>query len=265
MMYQRELDFATAIAREAGAIMQRYFRADDIGTEWKEDATPITVADLEINDFVIGKVKDQFPTHGVHGEEASFGKDRKYIWVCDPVDGTMPFSLGLPISTFSIALVKDGEPLLGVVYDPFCDRLFTATKGAGAFLNGKPLHISSQKLAGAYVDLEMIHTAQGAVAVNDLRDGLSKKAVKTFTLFSFVMGAMMVASGDFVAAFFGFRKPEDLAAAKVIIEEAGGKVTDIDGNDQLYNRAINGALVSNGIVHDELLDLIRHAKSPTVT
>src|SRR6266404_2863697 len=98
MEYKQELEFAVATAKSAGETMRRYFRADDLGTEWKGDATPLTVADTKINDFVIEEVKAHFPTHGVHGEEASFSTNREFVWVCDPVDGTMPYSIGLPIS-----------------------------------------------------------------------------------------------------------------------------------------------------------------------
>jgi myo-inositol-1(or 4)-monophosphatase len=112
------------------------------------------MAHTKINDFVIREVKRQFPKHGVHGEEASFAPEREFVWVCDPVDGTMPFSIGLPISTHSLALTKNGVPMLGVVYEPFADRLYTAIKGEGAYLNSKPIHVSNKELAdssrGAY-------------------------------------------------------------------------------------------------------------------
>jgi fructose-1,6-bisphosphatase/inositol monophosphatase family enzyme len=257
MEYKEELEFAISTAKAAGDTMRRYFRSDDLGTEWKEDVTPITLADTTINDFVIQEVKKHFPSYGVHGEEGSFAQDREYVWVCDPVDGTMPYSIGVPISTHSLALTKNGRPLLGVVYDPFQDRLFTAIKGEGAFLNGKPIHVSSQSLAGSYVDLELLHTAKGAVPVSDFRSDLAERHALPFTFYSFVIAAMLVATGELTAAFFGFKKPEDLAAAKVIVEEAGGQVTDITGADQRYDRPVNGGLLTNGIVHKEMLSIIK--------
>lgn len=257
MDYTKELAFAIATAKAAGDIMRRYFRADDLGTEWKGDTTPLTLADTKINQFVIEQVETHFPDHGVLGEEESFGTDREFVWVCDPVDGTMPFSIGLPISTHSLALTKNGKPVVGVVYDPFSERLFQAVTGQGAYLNGKPIHVSGKALAGSYMDFELLHTWKGAITVADFRSDLVERQVMPFTLFSFVIASMLVASGELCAAFFGFTKPEDLAAAKVIIEEAGGRVTDIAGSDQKYDQPINGALVSNGVVHDELLALIK--------
>jgi myo-inositol-1(or 4)-monophosphatase len=101
--YEKELRFATDLAQEAGAIMDRYFRAEDIGTELKQDLTPVTVADTTINDLVIDRVQQSYPEHGVLGEENSYEPTRDRIWVVDPIDGTVPFSLGIPTSTFSLA------------------------------------------------------------------------------------------------------------------------------------------------------------------
>jgi myo-inositol-1(or 4)-monophosphatase len=258
--YSKELEFAEELARESGRVMLQYFHAEDMGTVVKTDLTPVTAADTEINDLVISRVKERFPRHGVHGEEASFGTDREWVWVCDPVDGTMPFSLGLPLSTFSLALTRNGEPLVGVVYDPFGDKLYTARKGGGAFVNGKPLRVSDHQLERSYVDLAMMHGLPGSLPIGDIRSALVDRKVFTFTLFSTIISTMKVASGEFTAAYFAFRKPEDMAAAKVIVEEAGGRVTDIDGNDQRYDRQINGGLVSNGVVHEEMLEVIKAAK-----
>src|SRR5690606_7148188 len=108
------LAFAKTLATEAGQIMRDHFVLG-IDTEWKQDATPLTIADTSINQLVIDQVKQRFPTHGVLGEEASFGTDREYLWVVDPVDGTMPYSHGIPTSTFSLALVQNGQPIVAAV------------------------------------------------------------------------------------------------------------------------------------------------------
>ena len=116
MSYEKELDFAKALALEAGEIMRKYFRSDRLGTVQKDDLTPLTVADTAINDLVIERVQHEFPEHGVLGEEASYEPNRQWIWVVDPIDGTSPYSCGIPISTFSLALVnkKDGQPYVSV-------------------------------------------------------------------------------------------------------------------------------------------------------
>lgn len=159
------LNFAKEMCSEAGKIMKKYFYQDS-GISYKGDRTIVTLADKEINHILIEKVKEKFPNHSVDGEEEKFGES-KYVWVCDPVDGTAMYARHIPVAVFSLALVIDGVPEVGVVYDPFLDNLYSAVK--------------------------------------------------------------------------------------VIVEEAGGKVTDLFGNEQRYDEPINGALISNGVVHDELI------------
>ncbi|QQS18795.1 hypothetical protein IPL68_01860 [Candidatus Saccharibacteria bacterium] len=133
MAHEKELQFAKSLALEAGAIMRHYFRSDELAITHKQDLTPLTVADTQINALVIERVKKEFPAYGVLGEEASFEPHRELLWVVDPIDGTSPFSCGIPVSTFSIALVhrKDGQPYVSVTYDPYLDELMFATKNGG--------------------------------------------------------------------------------------------------------------------------------------
>lgn len=262
MSYKQELVFAKEVALEAGKIMRRYFRADDIGTEWKEDDTPLTAADTIINDLVIEKVKSGYPDHGVWGEEASHNLGKEWMWVCDPIDGTMPFSAGLPISTFSLALTRNGVSQLGVVYDPYFDRMFHAHVNGGAYLNDKRIEVNDKNdLKNAMVDLEVWGTKtpddDKIIPIDNVREELMEQGAKPFTLCSMVISGALVASGDFTGSIFGVRKPEDIAAIKVIVEEAGGKVTDLFGSEQKYDGLINGAIVSNGKVHDILVETIR--------
>ena len=128
------LDFAKKIAYKAGDIMKKYFACDN-GAEYKFDNTIVTKADKEINDYLIEQVKIEFPTHCVDGEEKQFGKS-KYVWVCDPVDGTSMYARHIPVAVFSLALVIDGVPNVGVIYDPWTDNLYSAVKGKGAYRNG---------------------------------------------------------------------------------------------------------------------------------
>ena len=124
--YEKELDFAKQLAQDAGEIMRRYFQSDDIGTELKEDNTPLTIADTKINQLAIDRVKQVFPRCGVIGEEDSFETEREELWVVDPIDGTKPYSLGIPVSTFCLAYAVNGDVKVSVVYDPFQDRLYHA-------------------------------------------------------------------------------------------------------------------------------------------
>ncbi|MDR1032910.1 MAG: inositol monophosphatase, partial [Candidatus Nomurabacteria bacterium] len=127
------LEFARRLAYAAGGVMLKYFRLGGGISHYKEDNTIVTKADTEINQMVIDRVRATYPGHGVYGEEDSFGRDKNELWVCDPIDGTNMFARGVPVAVFSLAFVVDGEPVMGVVYDPFTDRLYTAVKGEGAF------------------------------------------------------------------------------------------------------------------------------------
>ena len=128
------LEFAKEIAYEAGKIMLKYFNTKDISS-YKGDKTIVTLADKEINTYLINRVKEKFPAHSVDGEEEQFGKS-DYVWVCDPVDGTAMYARNIPVAVFSLALVVNGESKVGVVYDVFTDTLYSAIKGAGAYNNG---------------------------------------------------------------------------------------------------------------------------------
>lgn len=259
MTYDKELEFAKALALEAGAIMRVYF-GFDLSREWKSDQTPVTKADVEINSLVIMRIKENYPGDGAYGEEESFETNSNRLWVCDPVDGTMPYSHGLQISTFSLALVIDGTPVVGVIYDPFMHRLFYAQKGEGTFCNGKPLHVSKQSIKNALVDVEGF-PAKGTKAVTrhdiTICQSIEAAGANTTHLWSAIIVFALVAAGQYTAALFNLSNIHDVAAAKVIVEEAGGKVTDLFGNEQRYDRPIKGFIASNGVIHDQLLGVVR--------
>ena len=141
---EQYLEFAKGLAKEAEEIALRYF-SFETETTWKGDDTPLTKADTEINDLVIKRINETYPEHSIYGEERSEIKENsKYIWVCDPIDGTAGFSCGLPIFVFSIALVdqSNGLPILGLINDPVMKNMYFAYKGSGAYRNGKKIFVS---------------------------------------------------------------------------------------------------------------------------
>ncbi len=252
------LKFAKSVALEAGEIMSKHFTAG-IKKDWKKDSTPVTIADTEINALVIERVKDTYPDHSVWGEEENHNLGSKMTWVCDPVDGTMPYSHGLPICAFMLALVEDGRPVVGVVYDPFMKRMFAANKGGGAFLNDEKISVSERAdFKNALIDEEGItHSTKPIVAVShDFLDDLISAGAQITQFWSVGLPSALVAAGEFTATLFNVPKPEDGAAIKVIVEEAGGKVTDLFGNEQRYDGPTKGFIASNGRVHQQLVDLL---------
>ena len=255
---QKYLTFAKDLALEAGEIMRRYFGKKP-DAHLKADSTIVTVADEEINRLVIDRVKAVYPDHDIDGEEASDCCGSQYVWVCDPIDGTAPFAMELPVSVFSLALVIDGQPEIGVVYAPFANQLYHAVCGGGAFMNDQPIRVNEKVLErGAVMNIDWWVSAEWDV-MQVAHDLACKTGVYVLSPGSTTHAAMLVARGEYVASLFpGTRgKNVDMAAAKVIIEEAGGKVTDIFGKEQRYDRNIRGAVVSNGIVHDEIIKALK--------
>jgi fructose-1,6-bisphosphatase/inositol monophosphatase family enzyme len=248
------LNFAQELARVAGTVMRKYYgkRPDE---RLKSDNTIVTIADEEINQMVIDRVAERYPEHAVHGEESSSENNSDYVWVCDPIDGTNPFSMEVPVSVFSLALVVDGTPQVGVIYAPFSEHMYTASKGGGSYLNNEPIHVRETGFdVKARMNVDWWVDAKYDVMTPMHRLAYDKN-VYILCPGSTTHAGALVARGEFVASIFPGTKGKnvDIAAAKVIVEEAGGKVTDFFGNEQRYDEDLNGAVLSNGIVHDEII------------
>jgi len=259
--YQKELAVAKQLAKEAGVIMLTYFNSAAADPTIKTDRTIVTKADTEINSRVITVLTQATPGYSIWGEEeSSIIAGAPYTWVCDPVDGTMPFSKAIPISTFSLALVdQHGQSVVGVVYDPFQDRLFEAVKGHGAYLNGEKLSVSNKTdLADAYIDDELWLSDEDGIAFDSPKDLFNEAGAKVTTQCSAVIMGCFVAKGAYEAMIFGQGKPEDIAALAVIVPEAGGMVTDLFGNPQRYDTNIRGAVVSNGKIHGTICEVLQN-------
>lgn len=247
------LAFAVDLAHQAGDIMLKNFKLG-MQKEWKADNSPMTVTDHEINSLVLEAVKHTYPEHSILGEEGSFVVEGStYTWVCDPVDGTIPFSTGVPIFAFSLALVQEGVPMVGVIFDPILNRLYTAQKGGGATLNSEPIHVSKRDS----LTQALIHGDSGRLlgTMQPLKDAKAKVA----RFYCITYPCALIAAGEFDGALWGGPTAWDIAAVKVIVEEAGGKVTDLVGNEQRYDRPLNGAIISNGHLHEKLLTLVKEA------
>lgn len=258
-MYAKELAFAQTLAEGVKPILLDWFQ-QGMTKEWKDDRTPVTEADVAINTLVITRVQEMFPDDAVLGEEASTDKTSNRVWVCDPVDGTLPYSHGIPLSTFSLALTENGKPVVGLIMQPFIDKVFTATLGGGAFCNGKKLQVRQGGMEKAVVELADIpsHNEKCILPLGgEVYEKIIALGAKCTAMWSCIFPGAMVAAGQYTAVIFNNEKPVDGAAVKIIVEEAGGKVTDLFGNEQRYDQPIRGFVASNGVVHDQLLELIK--------
>ena len=253
--YGFTVDFAAELARSAGRVMREAF---GLGMErsLKDDGTHLTEADTTINRLVLSEVGRRCPGFSILAEEGSAdveGSD--YTVVCDPIDGTTAFCHGIPTCVFSLALVHRGVPVIGVIYDPFMDRLFFAEVGRGAFLNERPIRVSgSATLKGSVIG--PVWWRGDPFRVDRVNEALMDKGARTIDTGSVAYMGALVAAGAIGGTVFPGRTPWDTAAMKVIVEEAGGQVTDVFGDDQRYDREIRGHVASNRVLHSQLLEII---------
>lgn len=246
------MDIAKDLAKRGGEVMRKNFMLS-MKKEWKDDRSPVTETDLVVNEMVLKEVKGHYPGHSILAEEGSdHDETHEYVWICDPVDGTHNFSHGLPTATFAIALVHRGEPVLSVVMDPFEDRMYAAEKGKGAYLNGKPIHVSSSpSLKKTLIGFGKTRSIKNMFPVMDT---LYQEGVSMITGLSIHYLSALVASGEFAASIFGGPSPHDVAPGKLLVEEAGGRATDLYGKvPPRYDHPTPGQVCSNGLLHDEII------------
>ena len=259
-MYESEpLNFAIHLARQAAVVVKEEL-TNNLDVEWKEDNTPVTNIDRKVNSLAISLLSQHFPKDRLLGEEESLAPQdaSEKTWVLDPIDGTQALEVGLPTYTVCIARVDaNGQPELAVIINPTTNELFTVQRGEPARLNGHELRVSDRTtLQSSYVYMSS-RMPKAVASVGTIFDKLTDAGAKVFNTRSVAFGCLMVAMGKCVGSFSGVSTPFEIASVKLLVENAGGKVTDLDGNtDFRCDGEINGFIVSNGHVHDQLLALI---------
>jgi len=241
-----------SIAREAGSLLMDYFHRH-VKIEYKGSADLVTIADRQSEALILDRIRRHFPGHDVMGEEGSrieTGSD--YKWYVDPLDGTTNFAHGYPVFCVSLAVEHHGVRIAGVVYDPTRDELFSAEKGSGAQLNGQPIHVSSiarltECLVATGFPSHKRHQNPNIYFYHQLT--LRSHGVRRAG--SAALDLCSVAAGRF-DGFWEFNlNPWDTAAGVLLVEEAGGRVTDFSGGP--FQIASRETLASNGHVHDALV------------
>ena len=241
-----------AMAREAGALLMDYFHKH-VKIEYKGDVDLVTVADRTSEKLILERIRHQFPTHDVMGEEgARIETGSEYKWYVDPLDGTTNFAHGFPVFCVSLAVERRGQRIAGVIYDPTRDEMFAAELGGGARLNGEAIHVSATSNLGECLVATGFPSHKRHKNPNiyfyhqiTLRTHGVRRAG------SAALDLCNVASGRF-DGFWEFNlNPWDTAAGVLIVQEAGGKVTDFSGGE--FQIASRETLATNGLVHDALL------------
>ena len=215
----------------------------------------VTKVDTAIQEFMRSQLRDMYPDIQFMSEE----KDNRDIdpagktWVLDPIDGTTNLIHDFKMSAVSLALVDNGVPVMGIVYNPFTDELFSARRGQGAYLNGKPIHVTSaDKLSDSLV---LVGTSPYRKELADVNFDIIKRLYAASEDIRRCGAASLdlcyLACGRADGFFERDLKPWDYAAGIAILREAGGCVTDFDGNEPSY-RVPSDILASNGMIHDEM-------------
>jgi|GEM_PF-248200 fructose-1,6-bisphosphatase/inositol monophosphatase family enzyme len=254
-------EFFVELARGAGSIIKHDFYLPKTA-ETKSDGSPVTKTDKRINQIVITEVRRRYPEYNILSEESNpLNQQSIYTVVCDPLDGTGNFLKGIPNCCFSIAFEINGRPFISVQYDPFTDRMLYAEMGNGSFLNGKTVKLSTDKnLKGSTVGLDLWKGMQ--FDLNNLKYYLEENGTK-LTNGPMVFMGIELACGNISAFVHPARMPYESAASVLITEEAEGMSNDMFGNNQRYDGRIKGCVVSNGLVHNELMGFVRkHVKFP---
>lgn len=255
---EKELQVAIQAALEAGRILRENW-GGDFAIEKKGEIDLVTAIDYQVEKIIIDRLLSAFPSHSVLAEESGASEQKSdFLWIVDPLDGTTNFAHTYPCFCTSIALEVSGELQLGVVYEPLRQELFTVISGKGAFLNDKKIHVSQAKnllnsllCTGFAYDVrenkrnnlrqfeKFILTAQGV-----RRDGAA------------ALDLSFVGCGHF-DGFWEFNlKPWDIAAGVLLIREAGGMVTAVDGSS--FDLRSGNILASNGKIHQEMIEVLAH-------
>lgn len=251
------IETAIEAAQKGGEVLLKHFETE-LEHEIKDDKSFVTKADRESETAILEVLKSKFPEHAFLAEETGeSGEKSEYMWVIDPLDGTANFVNGLPLWAVSIGLIKNGEAICGVIYNPLINLLVHAEKGKGLWCNGAPSHVSGQGK-----DAAMITAGVGKdPGVKDKLSAFFRESLKHIKTYRYVGSAALelaVLARGGTEGFLSFGNSKwDYAAGALLVQEGGGKITDFRGNPWRFEE--NYFIASNGIIHNELVDAARDA------
>jgi myo-inositol-1(or 4)-monophosphatase len=250
------LQITEAIARKAGTVLREGY-GNVRHVQHKGAIDLVTEFDKRSEDIVISSIQQSFPDHAILAEESGHHKTiSEYQWVVDPLDGTTNFAHGIPVFSVSIGLLRNNSPIVGVVYDPIRNEMFSAEVGQGATLNNNPIHVSSQTDLGEAV----LSTGFPYDIRTSPRNNLAQFAqfqLRTQSvrhLGSAALDCSWTAMGRLDGYWEFGVKPWDVAAGALIVCEAGGRVSSVDRDEDFLSR--DSILVSNGLLHEQMLGVL---------
>ncbi|MEX6688764.1 inositol monophosphatase family protein [Danxiaibacter flavus] len=241
----------------AAQVLKEYFNKSFTISNKEGVNNLVTEVDHKSEQVIIDIIKADYPDHYILTEESGIlAQDSIYKWIIDPIDGTINYANGIPICCVSIGVEVDGRMEMGAVYNPFIGELFFAQRGFGATLNTDKISVSSKKDVGTSClvtgfPYTYINQPNGPLEVFDR---LIRQGIPVRRLGSAAIDLCWVAAGRFDGFYEHKLNAWDSAAGFLIVEEAGGKVTDLSGS--YYNPYQPGIVATNGLIHDELLKWI---------
>lgn len=245
-------------ARAAGAIL-RAGLGQEHTIDHKGEIDLVTEMDHRSEDYLIGQVRAAFPGHTIVSEEAGhLAGSSNQCWYIDPLDGTLNYAHGVPIFCVSIAYAENGRMQLGVVYDPTQDECFSAERGQGARLNGRPIHVHNQAdLDQAFLVTGFPYDVRQTEFNNiELFGRMMRTSQSVRRLGSAALDLSYIAAGRFDGYWEIRLKPWDLAAGALIVEEAGGIVTAFDGSPDILQPPY-GIVAANRLLHPKLVQALQ--------
>lgn len=241
------------IAGAAGAAILKFYRSSFEVTDKRPD-NPVTDADFAADRLLKEHLLSRLPEAGWLSEETVDSQerlDKNLVWVVDPLDGTKEFVMGIPEFSVSVALVENGQPILGVIHNPPTGEIFSTQLGAGVFLNGRPVTVSSRvELAGARIDASRSERKRGEFEPFE-------SLVQLTTMGSIAYKLARVAAGLTDATWSRGPKNEwDICAGALMVREVGGRCVDLDDKEFSFNRPgtlVNGIIADNGHLHQQVI------------
>lgn len=248
-----ELKVAIEAAKIGSKHALKYFD-QDIKVDKKDDNTVVTKADRETEEVIKSYITSKFPNAKFIGEESGGSTEEKEFWTIDPIDGTRSYIRGIPLWCVIVTLCRDNDVELAVIYYPHGDTVYYAQRGEGAFENNKKLHVSKiDKLQDAYLGFGSPRHFKDKQVMIDLieKTAASRSWEATYS-------GLLVVSGKVDLHVDAFGKIWDMAPFRVMLKEAGGKMTRLDGTPWTFEGS--GALLSNGLLHNQALEIIAKRK-----
>ncbi len=264
MLHSALLNVMVKAARQAARTLKRDFgEVENLQVSLKGPGNFVTAADRKAEEILREELAKARPGYGFLGEESgrTEGSDATHTWIVDPLDGTTNFLHGIPQFAISIGLQRDDAIVAGLIYNPANEEMFLAERGKGAFLNDKRIRVAGRRrLADSVIACGLPHFGRGDLELSRTELGAVQEKVAGLRRFgSAALDLAWIAAGRFDGYWERGLSPWDMAAGIIIVREAGGYVTDLEGKEAMF--ATGDIIAGNEIVHRDLLRALKEARS----